>query len=104
LNSWIGWLAIPPAAFTDAAHAATMLVIVVRLAALEPEHEQITPSLYGEPVALFVDAPLLVVLPPDVALLLHPLTTSATHARRAAAHRIGLMACLLVSNSQGPGA
>jgi hypothetical protein len=44
------------------------------------------------------------VLPPDVALLLHPLTTSATPARRAAAHRIGLMACLLVSNSQEPGA
>src|SRR3984893_12496966 len=38
--SWMGWLAIPPAAFTEEDQAETMLVIVVMLAALEPEHEQ----------------------------------------------------------------
>ena len=45
VNSWMGWLAMPPAAFTEEDQAETMLVIVVMLAALEPEHEQITPSL-----------------------------------------------------------
>src|SRR5260370_36531850 len=38
VNSWIGWLEIPPAAFTEEDHAEMMLVIVVMLAALEPEH------------------------------------------------------------------
>ena len=41
----MGWLAIPPAAFTEEDQAEAMLVIVVMLAALEPEHEQMTPSL-----------------------------------------------------------
>jgi hypothetical protein len=77
-----------------------MLVINLRLAAFEPEHEQTTPRLYGGPDALLVAAAvLLVVLPPDEALL-HALTASATTPSSAAAHRIGLMACLLVSNNQ----
>jgi hypothetical protein len=76
-----------------------MLVIVVILAAFEPEHEQITPSLYDEPVALLVAAVLVVALPLEVALL-HALTAIAMTPSSAAAHRVGLMACLLVSNSQ----
>jgi hypothetical protein len=99
-----------------------MLVIVEMLAALEPEQEQMTPRLYGEPVALTADVPLAVLLPAgvplavlplavlllDEALLLHALSASTARRRRAAAHRmclmacadrIGLMTCLLVSNS-----
>jgi hypothetical protein len=57
---------------------------------------------------LFVDALLVGVLLPEVALLLHALTASTTTPSSAAAHRIGLtaclmtclMACLLVSNGQ----
>jgi hypothetical protein len=35
---------IPPAVFTDTPHAAMMLFMVVRLAALVPVQEQMTPS------------------------------------------------------------
>jgi hypothetical protein len=77
-----------------------MLLIVVRLAALVPVHEQMTPIGYGVPVgALTVADPaaaLVVALGDLDVLLLQPASTSTAPTSRTLPHRNDLIVGLLV--------